>query len=249
MNVGSVVTLESNLVDMVALVAAIDQRLTRMSQDGQIPPHQPCKGETATLVGAVAAMEDSDWIFWGRQVCVAALWRGLSMEALFTQILGGGGEAQVAALKVVTVSAGPATRLPHAVGLAWAAREDAVVALCELGDGAVSDGDFHVGLNFAAVLNAPVVFVVRSAAQIPVAERAEGYGIREMLVDGMDVEAVRKSVAKAAHLARNGQGPTLIEARVNREHSLGKNLISRHEGAVSGALNRARRALAGKEAR
>jgi 2-oxoisovalerate dehydrogenase E1 component alpha subunit len=119
-----------------------------------------------------------------------------------------------------------ATQLPHAVGLAHAARlkGDDVVALAMIGDGGTSEGDFHEALNFAAVWNAPVVFLVQNngfAISVPLAKqtaapslahKAVGYGMPGRLVDGNDAVAVHEVLGQAVARARRGGGPTLIEA-------------------------------------
>lgn len=119
-----------------------------------------------------------------------------------------------------------ATQLPHAVGLAHAARlkGDDVVALAMVGDGGTSEGDFHEALNFAAVWQAPVVFFVQNngfAISVPLAKqtaapslahKAVGYGMPGRLVDGNDAAAVHEVLADAVARARRGGGPTLIEA-------------------------------------
>ncbi|ARX84998.1 pyruvate dehydrogenase [Streptomyces alboflavus] len=119
-----------------------------------------------------------------------------------------------------------ATQLPHAVGLAHAARlkGDDVVALAMVGDGGTSEGDFHEALNFAAVWQAPVVFLVQNngfAISVPLAKqtaapslahKAVGYGMPGRLVDGNDAVAVHEVLSEAVERAREGGGPTLIEA-------------------------------------
>lgn len=119
-----------------------------------------------------------------------------------------------------------ATQLPHAVGLAHAARlkGDDVVALAMVGDGGTSEGDFHEALNFAAVWQAPVVFLVQNngfAISVPLdkqtaapslAHKAVGYGMPGRLVDGNDAAAVHEVLADAVRHAREGGGPTLVEA-------------------------------------
>lgn len=231
----------------MGLVATIDARLAGLAEAGLIPPHQPCDGEEAVLVGAASALQPKDWVFWGRQVNAAALWRGLPLDRLLAHAMRGEAASEIAALRVVVCTQGPAARLPHATGLAWAGRQDGVVALCELGDAAVSDGDFHVGLNFAGVMNAPVIFIIRRGEGAPlVVERAEGYGIRGVVVDGSDPVLVRDAVASAAERARAGEGPTLIEAGVTR----GVGLVAdweraEHAGAVETALAAAERVREG----
>jgi 2-oxoisovalerate dehydrogenase E1 component alpha subunit len=119
-----------------------------------------------------------------------------------------------------------ATQAPHAVGLAMAAKlaGDPVVALCLLGDGATSEGDFHEACNSAAVYQAPVVFFVQNnqyAISVPLrkqthalslAHKAIGYGMPGVRVDGNDVIALLHVLGEAMERARSGGGPTLIEA-------------------------------------
>jgi pyruvate dehydrogenase E1 component alpha subunit len=114
----------------------------------------------------------------------------------------------------------------HAVGLAWAEalKDSDRVALTSFGDGATSEGDFHEAMNFAAVFNTPTIFLCQNngfAISYPrseqtrsesIALKAEGYGMPGVLVDGNDVAAVLDTVGSAVARARNGEGPTLIEA-------------------------------------
>jgi pyruvate dehydrogenase E1 component alpha subunit/2-oxoisovalerate dehydrogenase E1 component alpha subunit len=130
----------------------------------------------------------------------------------------------------VTMSSCIATQLPHAVGMAWAARikgDDAVVLGC-LGDGATSEPDFHVAANFAGVTRAPVVFFCQNnqwAISTPVtvqtasptmAVKAIAYGFPGVRCDGNDVLAVYSCVRDAVEQARRGGGPTLVEALTYR---------------------------------
>jgi pyruvate/2-oxoglutarate/acetoin dehydrogenase E1 component/TPP-dependent pyruvate/acetoin dehydrogenase alpha subunit len=120
--------------------------------------------------------------------------------------------------------------IPVAVGAALAQKLLGTnrVVLCFFGDGASNTGNFHESLNMASLWNLPVVFVVENnlyamsvpwakASKLPdIADRASAYGIPGQVVDGMDVLAVRGAVAHAAERARQGQGPTLIEAKTYR---------------------------------
>jgi pyruvate dehydrogenase E1 component alpha subunit len=119
-----------------------------------------------------------------------------------------------------------ATQGPHAVGLGLAAKlaGDQAVALCFFGDGATSEGDFHEACNSAAVYQAPVVFLVQNnqyAISVPLhkqthamslADKASGYGMPGIRVDGNDLIALTAVLAEAVRRARTGGGPTLIEA-------------------------------------
>jgi 2-oxoisovalerate dehydrogenase E1 component alpha subunit len=123
-----------------------------------------------------------------------------------------------------------ATQLLHAVGIALAAkiRKTGQVAMTIMGEGSSNQGDVHEGLNFAAIHKLPFVFVVENngyAISVPMArqvagssvwERAAGYGIPGVVVDGADVLACYHAAKVAVERARAGEGPTLIEAKVMR---------------------------------
>jgi 2-oxoisovalerate dehydrogenase E1 component alpha subunit len=131
---------------------------------------------------------------------------------------------------LVSVSSPVATQLLHAVGLALAAKikKTGQVALTIMGEGSSNQGDVHEGLNFAAIHKLPFIFVVenngyaisvplaRQVAGSSVADRAAGYGIPGVTVDGSDVLACYAAARDAVARARAGDGPTLIEAKVTR---------------------------------
>ena len=135
-----------------------------------------------------------------------------------------------AELKVVNLSNVVATQIPQAVGDALASkmRGEDVVTIVYFGDGAASAGDCHEGMNFAAIHKLPVIFFCENngyAISVPlskqmavdsVASRAEGYGMPGVVVDGADISAVYEATAEAARRARAGEGPTIIEAMVER---------------------------------
>jgi 2-oxoisovalerate dehydrogenase E1 component alpha subunit len=131
---------------------------------------------------------------------------------------------------LVSVSSPVATQLLHAVGIALAAkvRKTGQVAMTSMGEGSSNQGDVHEGLNFAAIHKLPFIFVVENngyAISVPmarqvssanVADRAAGYGIPGVIVDGNDVLACYAAARDAVTRARAGDGPTLIEAKVTR---------------------------------
>jgi pyruvate dehydrogenase E1 component alpha subunit len=118
-----------------------------------------------------------------------------------------------------------ASQVIHAVGLAWAIqyRKKKEVAMAFLGDGGTSEGDFHEGLNFASVYQAPAIFVCQNnqwAISVPrkkqtrsktIAQKAVAYGMPGIQVDGNDILAVYGATKEAVDRARSGEGPTLIE--------------------------------------
>jgi 2-oxoisovalerate dehydrogenase E1 component alpha subunit len=144
-----------------------------------------------------------------------------------------GGCYSYRALKIAPVSQVVASWIPKASGIAYAAklRGEGSVTLCTFGDGATSQGDFHEGVNFAAVHRLPVVFVCENnsyAISVPirlqmanpnVADRAAGYGIPGVTVDGTDVPACYAVCKEAVDRARRGEGPTLIDAKIWRINS------------------------------
>jgi TPP-dependent pyruvate/acetoin dehydrogenase alpha subunit len=119
-----------------------------------------------------------------------------------------------------------ATQLPHAAGIAYAAkyRGDAVVAMTFFGDGATSEGDFHESLNFAQVFSTPTIFLCQNnqwaisvarehqTASRTLAQKALAYGMPALQVDGNDLLAVYAATSEAVERARAGDGPTMIEA-------------------------------------
>jgi 2-oxoisovalerate dehydrogenase E1 component alpha subunit len=134
------------------------------------------------------------------------------------------------ALNVVTVSSPIGTKIPHAAGCAYAMKlqGEKTIAICYFGEGATSEGDFHCGINFAAVRKAPAIFFCRNngyAISTPareqfaskgIAPKGVGYGIEAIRVDGNDFFAVYEAVAKAKKGCLEGNGPVLIEAMTYR---------------------------------
>jgi 2-oxoisovalerate dehydrogenase E1 component alpha subunit len=133
-------------------------------------------------------------------------------------------------LDIITTSSVVATQIPHAAGAAYAAklRKTGQVAIAYFGEGGTSEGDFHEGLNFAAIHTLPVIFfcenneyaisvpVAKQMAVANVADRAPAYGIAGCVVDGNDVVAVYRATQAAVDRALRGEGPTLIEAKTYR---------------------------------
>jgi pyruvate dehydrogenase E1 component alpha subunit len=224
------------LYEHMVLARSIDDRLVALQRDGVIAHYTSARGEEAAILGAVAAMGDDDWVFPSSREAVAALWRGMPLaayahHALHTAESAAGGKSGLEppfwkAARVASVSSLVGTQIPHAVGLAWAARArgDDVAVLVFFGEGATSTGDFHSGLNLAGVTRAPVVAVCRNngwAMSTPVsrqttsagfAVKSVAYGLHGVQVDGADVMAVLLAVRAARERATAGRGGTLVEA-------------------------------------
>jgi pyruvate dehydrogenase E1 component alpha subunit len=215
------------LFRQMLLARRLDERCVNLQRQGRIGTYPPAAGQEGAQVGAALALQPQDWLFPTYRDLHAAVAHGLPLAAFLLYWMGHprGGIAPTDR-PVFPVSVPVGSHVPHAAGAAWAARlrGDAVVALALFGDGATSAGDFHEGLNFAAVLRAPAVFVCqnngyaisvplhRQTASASIAVKATAYGMPGLRIDGNDVLAVHAAVRAAADRARAGQGPTLIEA-------------------------------------
>ncbi|HEX3770319.1 MAG TPA: thiamine pyrophosphate-dependent enzyme, partial [Polyangiaceae bacterium] len=202
------------LYEQMVLARELDDRLVTLQREGRIVSHASAAGEEAAIVGAAAALRDEDWVFLASREMAAALWRGMPLAACAHHAFGtargpGKGRNLHGApfwkpTRVASTSPLAGTQIPHAVGVAWAARvrREDVAALVFFGEGATSSADFHTGLNFAGVTRAPVLAVCRNngwATSTPAARqtasegfaiKALAYGLRGVRVDGGDVTAV-----------------------------------------------------------
>ena len=203
-----------------------DERLLNLQRQGRIGTYAPISGQEAAQLGAVAVLRPSDWMVPAFRETAAEIWRGRSLESVIIYNNGYNEGAEISqGLNNLPVSVPVGSQILHAVGLGWAAkyRQTDDVAMTFFGDGATSEGDFHEGLNFAGVFQAPTIFVCQNnhwAISIPVAkqtrsktlaQKAIAYGIPGIQVDGNDILAVYAAAKEAVDRARAGQGPTLIE--------------------------------------
>jgi pyruvate dehydrogenase E1 component alpha subunit len=219
----------------MVLERQLDERMVTLQRQGRIGFYVGSIGEEATVFGTAAALEPQDWIFPSYREHGAAFLRGLPLATFACGLFGNAGDAvkgrqmpcheSWAPGHFVSISSPIATQLPHAVGVAWAARlrGDDVVPLVYFGDGSTSAHDFHTGLNFAAVNRLPVIFACRNngwAISVPresqtasetIAQKAIGYGMRGERVDGNDLVAVWNATRRARARAAAGEGPTLLE--------------------------------------
>ncbi len=215
----------------MVLSRRFDEQLLDWQAQGRIGTFAPAKGQEAAQISAAAALRDSDWMVPSYRESAAAIWRGTPLSGL---ILYNAGYNEGAAVpddqKDLPICVPVGSQIPHAVGLAYASkyqdRDD--VAMVFFGDGSTSEGDFHEAVNFAAVLQAPLVFLCQNnqyAISVPlekqmrndtIAQRAVAYGIPGLRVDGNDVFAVYIAASEAVERARSGRGPTLIECLTYR---------------------------------
>ncbi|WP_393080500.1 pyruvate dehydrogenase (acetyl-transferring) E1 component subunit alpha [Streptomyces sp. LN704] len=200
---------------------------TALTKQGRLAVYPSSTGQEACEVAAALVLEERDWLFPSYRDTLAAVARGLDPVQALTLLRGDWHTGyDPREHRIAPLCTPLATQLPHAVGLAHAARlkGDDVVALALVGDGGTSEGDFHEALNFAAVWQAPVVFLVQNngfAISVPLdkqtaapslAHKAVGYGMPGRLVDGNDAAAVHEVLSDAVRHARAGGGPTLVEA-------------------------------------
>ncbi len=207
-----------------------------LQRQGRIGFYIGAGGQEACSVGSTAALRDSDWIFPAYREPGALLLRGETVLQLFNQLFGNENDYNKGRQmpnhfnsrekNIVTPSSPIATQIPHAVGMAMAAniRKTGDIALTYFGDGATSENDFHSGMNFAGVFEAPVVMFCQNngyAISLPtkrqtraetLAQKAMAYGIPAERVDGNDILAVYAATERAAERARKRGGPTMIEA-------------------------------------
>jgi 2-oxoisovalerate dehydrogenase E1 component subunit alpha len=227
---------------LVALARALDERMWVLNRAGRIPFVISGQGHEGAQVGITWPLKKGhDWIAPFYRSIATCLTFGMSPRDILTaqyatandpssggrQMPGHYGSHEH---NLVSVSSPVATQLLHAVGIALAAkiRKTGQVALTTMGEGSSNQGDVHEGLNFAAIHKLPFIFVVENngyAISVPaarqvsvpnVADRAAGYGMPGVVVDGNDVLACYAAAREAVERARAGEGPTLIEAKVHR---------------------------------
>lgn len=202
----------------------------------------PAEGEEATIVGSFCDLHADDVVApHYRGPFVVYLMRGAEARRLAAQAFGKAtgynkgrsvpfnGPPEKGLIPWVAGDLG--TMLGTATGAALALAQEGSdkVCVCSFGDGTANRGDFHENINLAAIWRLPIVYVCQnngwaisqraeSYLPAPVADRAAGYGIPGISVDGNDVEAVRDTVGEAVARARRGEGPTLVEAMTWRAH-------------------------------
>jgi pyruvate dehydrogenase E1 component alpha subunit len=220
----------------MVLTRVLDTRAMNLQRQGRIGFFVPSRGEEAVQIGSSYALKPEDWMVPAYREQGAALLRGFPLKALIAQLYGNKEDILKGrqmpnhfgnrSINFVTPSSPVGTQIPIAVGIAWAAkmRGDKIVSLVYFGDGATSQGDFHVAMNFAGVFKTPTVFLcknnqwaislpfTRQTASESIAIKAQAYGFEGVRVDGNDVLAVYAACKEAVEAARKGQGPALIEA-------------------------------------
>ena len=211
----------------LVLLRTYDERSVIYHRQGRIGTYAIFWNHEAMQAGSVFALEDRDWIFPAYRESAIGLLRGMRAATVLSWWRGHpAGWWDPTEFNVASICVPIATQIPHAVGFAWgsALKGEDRVALTLFGDGATSEGAFHEGMTFAGVMKAPVVLfcnnnqwaistpVERQTAAPTLADKAIGYGMPGVRVDGTDVLAVYEATRDAVLRARSGDGPTFIEA-------------------------------------
>jgi pyruvate dehydrogenase E1 component alpha subunit len=221
---------EAELLDLyrdLVLLRTYDERSVVYHRQGRIGTYAIFWGHEAMQAGSAYALADEDWIFPSYRESAIGLLRGLPAETILSWWRGHpSGWWNPADYNVASICVPIGTHVPHAAGLAWGKklRGESAAAIVYFGDGATSEGAFHEGANFAGVMRAPLVLLCNNnqwAISTPVAsqtaaeslaDKAAGYGIPAVRVDGGDVLAVYEATSEALQRARAGDGPTFVEA-------------------------------------
>ncbi|RBP65076.1 pyruvate dehydrogenase E1 component alpha subunit [Brevibacterium sanguinis] len=222
------------LYRQMVLVRRFEAQVTALTKQGRLATYPSAAGQEATEVGATTALGPTDWLFPTYRDSAALLTRGIPVAEILAAFRGdwhcGFNPYEYHTAPAATPLA---TQTLHATGFAMASKLKGrgECTLTIFGDGASSEGDAHEALNFASVWQTPTVFVLQNnqyAISTPLreqsnatllADRAAGYGIPGLRVDGNDVSAVFAAVSAALERARAGEGPTLIECLTYRIES------------------------------
>src|ERR671928_114785 len=211
----------------MVLLRTYDERSLVYHRQGRIGTYAIFWNHEAMQAGSVYALEREDWIFPSYRESAIGLLRGMPAATVLSWWRGHpAGWWNPADYNIASICVPIGTHVPHAAGLAWGKklRGESACAIAFFGDGATSEGSFHEGANFAAVTAAPLILLCNNnqwAISTPItaqtraeslADKAVGYGMPGVRVDGTDVLAVYEATREAVERARAGDGPTFIEA-------------------------------------
>jgi 2-oxoisovalerate dehydrogenase E1 component alpha subunit len=221
-------------------IRILDERMVSAQRQGRISFYLACTGEEASVIASTAALADADMVMTQYREQGVLAYRGYRTEQFMNQLLSNALDPNKGrqmpihygdkALNFMTVSSPLGTQIPQAAGYAYGQKMagQPAITMCYFGEGAASEGDFHAGLNMAAVLHCPVIFFCRNngyAISTPaneqfagdgIASRGIGYGVNTIRVDGNDPLAVYLATQKAREIALTENCPVLIEAMTYR---------------------------------
>lgn len=226
----------ARLFSAMLTIRLVDERMVMLQRQGRIGFYIGGSGEEAAIIGPAAVMQPNDWLFPCYRENGAYLLLGLPLQRFLDNLFGNGNDpvrgrqmpnhVSWKDSNITSVSSPIGTQIAQAAGAGMAAKLQGKpdVMLTFFGEGATSSNDFHTGMNFAGVWKAPVVFVCRNnqwAISVPrhkqcaaehFADKAVGYGMPGVRVDGNDLFAMYAATRDAFERARRGEGPTMIEA-------------------------------------
>lgn len=226
-----------NMYEVMVLSRKIDERMWLLNRAGKIPFVVSCQGQEAAQVGAAFALDrEKDYVLpYYRDIGVVLAFGMTARDLMLSsyakaedpnsggrQMPGHFGQKKN---RIVTGSSPVTTQVPHAVGIALAGKmnKENIVSFVTFGEGSSNQGDFHEGANFAAVHKLPVILMCennkyaisvpynKQVACVNISDRAIGYGMPGITVNGNDPLEVYAAVKEAADRGRRGDGPTLIE--------------------------------------
>jgi pyruvate dehydrogenase E1 component alpha subunit len=221
---------ESDLIELyrgMVRLRTYDERSLVYHRQGRIGTYAIFWNHEAMQVGSWYALDREDWIFPSYRESAIGILRGLPVSTVLSWWRGHpAGWWNPVDYNVASICVPIGTHVPHATGLAWGKklRGEQTVAIAYFGDGATSEGSFHEGANFAAVMRVPAILFCNNngwaistplsaqTAAETLADKAVGYGMPGVRVDGCDVLAVYEATREAVDRARAGEGPTFIEA-------------------------------------
>lgn len=228
------------MLEVMQFTRVLDERMVSAQRQGRISFYLASTGEEAASVASAAALIDKDMIMSQYREQGALAWRGYTprqfMDQMFSNCHDPNKGRQMPIhygdkkLNFMTISSPLATQIPQAAGYAYGQKMAGIdaITLCYFGEGAASEGDFHAGLNMAAVLSCPVIFFCRNngyAISTPaeeqfagdgIASRGIGYGVKTIRIDGNDPLAVYAATEHARNIAISQSCPVLIEAMTYR---------------------------------
>lgn len=212
---------------IMSLGRTADIKAVQFQRQGRMLTFAPNLGQEAAQIGPMSAIENTDWLVTAFREFNAMLYHGATLEQLYLYWYGNEmGSRFNDDVRILPINIPIGSQISHAAGIAYASKlqKKGEVAVVYIGEGGTSHGEFHEGLNFGAVFDVPMVVIVQNngwAISTPrrkqtksdnIAQKAIAYGIPGIQVDGNDVLAMYIATKEAVERARNGEGPTLIEA-------------------------------------
>lgn len=228
------------MYESMVTLQIMDSIFYEAQRQGRISFYLTSTGEEAINIGTAAALSPDDVVLPQYREPGILLWRGFTLQEFASQCfgtkddLGKGRQMPIhygsKQHNFMTISSPIATQLPQAAGVAYSLKMDGkdACAVAFTGDGGTSEGDFHAGMNFAAVMEAPVMFICRNngwAISTPTSEqfrsdgvvvKGQAYGIRSVRVDGNDALAVYSAIRTAREMIIREKKPVLVEALTYR---------------------------------